>query len=252
MTEFGGRCVVITGGAGGLGSATAEAFLKLDASVVLVDLPGAALEQRTEQLAQVGEVLAVGADVTNEDDVREYVRTAVDAFGTIDVFFNNAGIEAPPKLLVETGLEEFQKVVGVNLTGAFLGLKHVLPVMTRQRSGSVINTSSTVGLVGRARAGAYTATKHALVGLTKVAALEVAEHGVRVNSIHPTAIEGEMMRRIEQRAGVRAGEYGPGIPMGRYATPDEVARLVLFLASDDSRMITGAQYRVDGGEGALS
>ncbi|MBF4550976.1 SDR family NAD(P)-dependent oxidoreductase [Pseudoclavibacter sp. VKM Ac-2888] len=255
MTDFTGRSVVITGGAGGIGAATAEEFLKLGARVALVDLFPEPLEAARERLSAHGEVIAIAADVTDEADVERYVAQTVEAFGTIDVFFNNAGIEGAVGPLTEASVDNYEKVFAVNVRGVFLGMKHVLKVMTERGSGSIINTSSEAGLDGAPGVSAYVASKHAVVGFTKSAALEVAPSGVRVNSIHPSGVNTQMVRRLEEGFGggdteaAKAG-FQAAIPMGRYAEPLDIARVVVFLGSDEASFVTGAQWRVDGGNGA--
>ena len=255
MTNLQGRSVVITGGAGGIGAGTAEAFLRLGARVALVDLMQDALDAKRKELSEHGEVIVIEADVSNEADVKRYVQGAMDAFGAIDVFFNNAGIEGSVAPLVEMPVEAFDKVISVNLRGCFLGMKYVLPGMTARGRGSVINTSSVAGLDGFPGLSPYTASKHGVAGLTKSAALEVALTGVRVNSIHPAPVNTRMMRAIEQASNPGDPEtareaYTSAIPLGRYGEASDIANLVGFLASDESSFITGAQYRVDGGMGA--
>ncbi|MBS3179307.1 MULTISPECIES: SDR family NAD(P)-dependent oxidoreductase [unclassified Pseudoclavibacter] len=255
MTDFSGRSVLITGGAGGIGAATAEEFLKLGARVALVDLFAEPLEATRERLAAHGDVITITADVTNEADVERYVAETVEAFGTIDVFFNNAGIEGAVGPLTEASVDNYEKVFAVNVRGVFLGMKHVLKVMTERGSGSIINTSSEAGLDGSPGVSAYVASKHAVVGFTKSAALEVAATGVRVNSIHPSGVNTQMVRRLEEGFGggdteaAKAG-FQAAIPMGRYAEPLDIARVVVFLGSDEASFVTGAQWRVDGGNGA--
>lgn len=255
MNRLKGKVAVITGGAGGLGKETAKLFLQEGAKVVLVDLSEEPLFKAQEELSRFGEVVAVQADVTQESDTIHYVKTAVDHFGTIDVFFNNAGIEGVFSSFVDTTVENFDQVMRVNVRGVFLGIKHVLPVMMEQKSGSIINTSSVAGLMGWYGITPYVASKHAVIGLTKNAALEAAKFNVRVNSIHPAPVNTRMMRSVEE--GFMPGEAEKAkeaitqeIPMGRYGEPIDVAHLVLFLASDESAFITGSQLRVDGGIGA--
>jgi len=255
MTDFTGRSVIITGGAGGIGAATAEAFLKVGARVAIVDLFQESLDATVAELSAFGEVIGIRADVSDETEVKGYVEATVSAFGRIDVFFNNAGIEGKVKPLIETTVEEFNKVLAVNVVGAFLGLKHVLPVMIEQGSGSVINTSSEAGLDGSPNTVPYVTSKHGLTGMTKVAALEVAKSGVRVNSIHPSGVNTQMVRRLESGFGgddvdAAKANFQAAIPIGRYAEPSDIANLVVFLGSDEASFITGAQYRVDGGNGA--
>lgn len=247
------KVAIITGAAGGIGIAAAELFLKEGAKVALVDLSEDALNEAVESLNNPDNILAITADVTKEADVKNYVAKTKDTFGRVDILFNNAGITGKPTDLMDIKLEDFENVLAINTTGVFLGLKHVLPLMTKQGSGSVINTSSVDGLRGSPGLSPYSASKHAVVGLTKTAALEVAEHGVRVNSIHPSPVDTTMMEGVEagqeDAAGARKN-FEATIPLGRYADAEHIAQLVLFLASDDSEFITGSQYRVDGGMGA--
>jgi len=246
---------LITGGARGLGATVAEEFVKRGAKVAIVDLPSEDFDATRDKLAAQGDVLAIAADVSQEADVEHYVKQTVDAYGGIDVFFNNAGIEGKVGRIVDTDIEDFDRVIAVNVRGVFLGLKHVLRVMTAKQSGSVINTSSVAGLRGSQLIAPYNTSKHAVVGLTRAAALEVASYGVRVNSIHPSPVNTRMMRSLEQGVSPDDTEsaremFRHGIPLGRYGEPIDIANLVLFLASDESSFITGAQYRVDGGMGA--
>lgn len=255
MSKLNGKVAIITGGAGELGKETAKLFLQEGAKVVLVDLFEEPLVNTKEELSEFGEVLTVTADVTQEVDTINYVKTAVEHFGKIDIFFNNAGIEGEFSSFAETTVENFDKVMNVNVRGVFLGLKYVLPVMMAQKSGSIINTSSVAGLMGWYGITPYVASKHAVVGLTKNAALEAASSNVRVNSIHPAPVNTRMMRSVEEGLMPGAAEAAKEaitkeIPSGRYGEPIDVANLVLFLASDDSTYITGSQYRVDGGLGA--
>ncbi|MFC5932217.1 SDR family oxidoreductase [Cryobacterium melibiosiphilum] len=256
MTNFSGRSILITGGAGAIGVATAEAFLRLGAKVALVDISQDALDAKKADLSPLGEVIAIQANVTDEADVARYVAETVSAFGTIDVFFNNAGIEGKVAAIVDTPIENLDSVLAVNVRGAFLGLKHVLPIMTKRGSGSIINTSSVSGLSGTPNLSPYVTSKHALVGLMKVAALEAAPSNVRVNSVHPSPVNTRMMRSLEagfnpdDAEGAQAA-FAKAIPLGRYGEAADIANLVVFLGSDESAFITGAQYRVDGGMGAL-
>lgn len=255
MGRLSGKVAIITGGAGEIGKVTAEKFLMEGSKVVLVDLSAEALEKVKAELAPNGEVLTIEADVTKEADVANYVNKVTEKYGQIDVFFNNAGIEGKVAPLVEQSVEDFDRVLAVNVRGVFLGLKYVLPVMMKQGSGSVINTSSVAGLHGSPNLSPYITSKHAVVGLTKAAAVEAAKAKVRVNSIHPSPVDTRMMRSIEtgfnaDHAEFIQQEFTKAIPLGRYAESTDVASLVLFLASDESSFITGVQYRVDGGMGS--
>ncbi|MGG1677901.1 SDR family NAD(P)-dependent oxidoreductase [Neobacillus sp. NRS-1170] len=257
MGKLDGKVAIITGGAGGIGIETAGLFLREGAKVVLVGQTEEKLIKAKAELDALGEVMVVQADVSEEADTVNYVRTTMDHFGKIDIFFNNAGIEGPICKLVDVSVEDFDKVMNVNVRGVFLGLKHVLPIMMEQRSGSIINTASDASWMGYTDLGPYVAAKHAVVGLTKTAANEAAHANVRVNSVHPTSVNTRMMRSIEEAMNPgeseKAREMFAGlIPFGRYAEPIDVANLVLFLASDDSSFISGSQHRIDGGMSANS
>ena len=244
-----GKVAVITGGAGGIGKVTAKRFLDEGASVVLVDLFEDALAEAKKELGE--NVLTVQADVSKEEDVQKYVDQTVEQFGKIDIFFNNAGIEGKVAPIIEQKIEDFDKVLSVNVRGVFLGLQKVLPVMIKQKSGSIINTSSVAGLGGSPNISPYITSKHAVVGLTKAAAVESASYGIRVNSIHPSPVNTRMMRSLETGLAVDEATMAKTIPLGRYGESSDIANLVLFLASDESTFITGSQYRIDGGMAAL-
>ncbi|WP_042221053.1 SDR family NAD(P)-dependent oxidoreductase [Oceanobacillus manasiensis] len=253
MPRLEGKTAVITGGAGGIGKKTAEFFLKEGAKVLLVDMNQDALDEVKSNLDQYGEVAVAKANVTDEDEVKGYVNKAKEEFGSIDIFFNNAGIEGTVAPIAEQKLEDYQKVMAVNGDGVFLGLKYVLPVMSEQESGSIINTSSVAGLGGFPGMAPYVASKHAIIGLSKSAAMEVADKGVRVNSIHPSPVNTRMMRSIEKGQNPddpnsSKEEQTKAIPLARYGEAEDIANLVLFLASDESKFITGSEYRVDGGQ----
>ena len=255
MTRLADKIALITGGAAGIGLETARLFLTEGAKVAIVDLKEDDLKTAQECLKDLGEVLTIAADVSSEQDTGTYVRTAVDRFGRIDIFVNNAGIEGKVAPLVDQNIADFDRVMAVNVRGSFLGLQHVLPVMIKQGSGSIINMSSIAGLLGSPNLAPYIASKHAVVGLTRAAAIEAAPAGVRVNSVHPSPINTRMMRSLEEGFNPGHGsevkqQLESSIPLGRYGEAGDVARLVLFLASDESAFITGGQYTVDGGMAA--
>lgn len=256
MKRLENKVAIITGGAGGIGKESAKRFLEEGAKVVLVDLFQDSLDQTKAELDKLGEVITIQADVSQEEDVKNYVDKTVEKFGKIDVFFNNAGIEGKVAPITDQKVEDLDKVLAVNVRGVFLGLKHVLAVMKEQGYGSVINTSSVAGLSGSPNVTPYIASKHAVVGLTKATAVEVAPYKIRVNSIHPSPVNTRMMRSLEEgfapgQAEAAKADMEKSIPLGRYGESEDISNLVLFLASDESSFITGVQYRVDGGMGAL-
>jgi NAD(P)-dependent dehydrogenase (short-subunit alcohol dehydrogenase family) len=250
--DFTGKVVVITGAAGGIGQAAARAFATAGARLVLVDRDAGAGEEVSGAIRrQGGDARFVAADVTRSGEVQAYVKAALDAHGRIDCFFNNAGIEGKVAETAEYDEAVFDAVLAVNVKGVFLGLRHVLPVMLRQKAGAVVNTASVAGLVGTPGMPAYVASKHAVIGLTKAAAGEVARRGVRVNAVCPGPVETRMMQSLEAQLDpsnpASIGErYKAGIPSGRYTTPEEVAQVVLFLCSDLAANVNGAQWVVDG------
>ncbi|RAV27632.1 SDR family NAD(P)-dependent oxidoreductase [Sinomicrobium soli] len=249
MAKLVNKVAVITGGSGAIGAATARLFLNEGARVVLVDIDGEALERVASELDSP-DVSYVTADVSKAADVQEYVEHTVKTFGKIDVFFNNAGIEGVVKPVTEYPEEAFDKLISINVKGVWLGLKYVLPEMND--GGSIINTSSVAGLAGFESMSAYVASKHAVIGITRTVALETAGRGIRVNTVHPSPVDNRMMRSLEdgyapgEGATVKKG-FEASIPMKRYATNDDIAKGVLFLASDDSKFITGSKLVVDGG-----
>ncbi len=255
MRRLEDKVAVITGGAGSLGMTAAELFLKEGSKVALVDKNPEQLSASLKKLSHLGEIVSIEADVTSEKGVESYVQRVMETWGKIDVFLNNAGILGKVSPLVEQTSQDFDLIMNINVKGVFLGLKYVLPIMKQQSTGSIINTSSTSGLAGSSGNSLYSASKHAVVGLTKTAALESAADGVRVNSIHPAPIDSQMMRSIEEELNREQPEkikekITARIPLGRYGEMNEVAGLILFLAGEDSKFITGGQYRIDGGMGA--
>lgn len=244
--RFTGKVVLITGGAGGIGRAAAVRFASEGARVVLVDLAAAALAESAAAVEKAdGAVLAVEADVTRFADVERYVEAAIARFGAIDIFFNNAGVLGAVKPLVDYPEETFDRVIAVNVKAVWLGMKAVAPRMRARNGGAIVNTASIAGLRGSPNIIAYTASKHAVVGMTRAASLELARHGIRVNAVCPAPIETPMARQLETE--VRRERLTATIPMRRYGSPEEVASLVAFLASADAAYITGAIYTVDGG-----
>lgn len=254
--DFTGKVALVTGGANGIGRATVHAYAKAGAKVVVVDRDAAGAQAVADAVKLAnGDAISVGADVTKADDVARYVKAAVDAYGRIDCFFNNAGIEGEIKSIVDYDDAVFDAIMSVNVKGVYLGMKHVLPVMLKNGSGAVVNTASVAGITDTPNMPAYCASKHAVIGLTKVASGEVARAGVRVNCVCPGPVATRMIESVMAQinpanpAQGRAN-YEAGLPTGRYTEPDEIADAVLFLTSDHSKNVTGVQFVVDGGRTA--
>ncbi|MGR8918437.1 MAG: SDR family NAD(P)-dependent oxidoreductase [Gammaproteobacteria bacterium] len=248
------KVALITGATGGIGRASAERFAAEGARLVLADLDQAALDGLVAELGQE-QAVGVAADVSDEAAMRGVVDAACSRFGRLDVAFLNAGIEGAIEPLTDYPLETYDRVMAVNVRGVFLGLKYAIGVMKPQGSGSIVITSSLGGLRGTPKISAYIASKHAVVGLMKSAALECAPFNVRVNTINPSPIATRMIEALEEgyapgNAAAIKQKMERGVPMRRYGQPAEVANLALFLASDEAAYITGNSYPVDGGMSA--
>jgi NAD(P)-dependent dehydrogenase (short-subunit alcohol dehydrogenase family) len=243
--------VLITGALAGIGRATAIAFARAGARVVVSGRrqeQGLALEAELRKLG--AEAAFIHADVRQEDDVRSMVDQTVERFGRLDIAVNNAGTEGEKGPITEQSAESYSATFDTNVLGVLLSLKHELRVMSVQKSGSIINISSTFGRVGAPGASLYVASKHAVEGLTKSAALEGAPFGVRVNVVAPGPIETELLARFagsdEQKAG-----FASGVPLKRLGRPEEIAETILFVSSDKASFISGASIPVNGGKAAL-
>lgn len=247
------KVAIITGGAGGIGLATARRFLDEGAAGVhLVDLDPDALQSAASELAAEDRVAWTAADVSVDTDVARYTAEAMERFGRIDAVFLNAGIEGVVKPITDYPLEMYDKVMGVNVKGVWLGMRHAFPHLKAGGGGSIIITSSVAGMMGTPNVSVYTTSKHATVGLMRSGALEGAPDGIRVNSMHPSPVDNRMMRSLEEGFAPGGGEearsgFEQMIPLGRYGTNEEMADLAVFLASDESRFITGAIIPIDGG-----
>jgi 3alpha(or 20beta)-hydroxysteroid dehydrogenase len=238
-----GKVAVITGAARGQGEAEAHLFADEGALLVLVDL-----DQRVDQVADRlrGTAVAVVGDIATEDTWKCVVGKAIERWGRIDALVNNAGILGHAAIL-DLDVTDFRRVLDVNLIGPFLGIKHVAPVMASTGGGSIVNTSSVAGILPRAGTAAYASSKFALRGLTRTAALELGALGIRVNSIHPGGVQTTMMTDAGAGHSIDPGTALSWVPLGRAARPEEVAKLALFLCSEDSSYATGAEFVLDGG-----
>ncbi|MPY94185.1 MAG: glucose 1-dehydrogenase [Acidimicrobiia bacterium] len=242
MGKLDDKVAIVTGGARGQGGAEAALFRAEGAEVVITDVLA---DEGRAHAAAIGATF-IPHDVRSEEEWAEVVRQAVERHGRVDVLVNNAGIYQRGKL-ADTSLEDYRRIVDVNQVGVFLGMKAVAPTMVAQQSGSIVNISSIAGLVASGGAIAYGASKFAVRGMTKSAAIELAKANVRVNSVHPGMIETEMMTEVTGGDAGRHDRFAANVPLRRPAEPDEVAALALFLASDDSRYCTGSEFVIDGG-----
>jgi len=251
--NFESKTVIITGATGGIGGETVKKFLSKGANVLATDIDSDNLKTMEQAMDHGGRLKTFLVNVTKEADIQSMFNTALDAFGSVDILINNAGYEGKVKPFEDQATEDYHNVMKVNVDGVFYGMKYAFKHM---KKGSVIlNVSSVAGLRGSANVAPYIASKHAVSGLTKTGALEGGPKGIRVNSIHPSPVDNRMMRSLEEGfapgQGAAAKEsLEAGIPLGRYATNEDVANLIVFLASDEAAFINGVQYRIDGGMGA--
>jgi len=246
-----GKVAIITGGAGGIGRAAGALFAAEGADVLLVDRDEAALKKAVADIGS-NRVSYFVADVTSAADNEAMVACAEERYGGVDVLLANAGIEGDVKPLVEYDDDRFDQVMAVNVRGVYLGLKHTIPAMQKRGGGSIVITSSVAGVGAAPGIAPYGASKHAVIGLMRSAAKEYAAANIRVNTVNPSPVETRMMRSIEGGMGGDAAQQvkdrlAAGIPLQRYAEPEEIARVMLFLASDDSAWVTGAVHMADGG-----
>lgn len=253
MKRHDGNTIIVTGAAGAIGFATCEILCREGARVMLVDIAADRLEACTAQLRDAGhDVIAQVADVADEAQVEAYAKAAIDAWGRIDGFFNNAGIEGDLAPTHEYDIAMFDKIIRVNLRSMFLGLRFVIPHMVAAGKGAVVNTASIGSERGLAGACAYNAAKHGAVGLTRTAASEVAQKGVRVNCVMPGVIETPLLvGMLEQMfdGDVQAGmdKLGQVATLNRVGQPREVGDVVSFLLSDEASYVNGAKWEIDGG-----
>lgn len=247
--DFAGKVVLITGGATGIGRATAVAFARAGATVVVGDIDERAAETVRIITDAGGAAHFVRTDVTDDDSVRDLVVTAVGDHGTIDFAFNNAGVLPPTAPLHEQTVADWHRTIGVDATGVFLAMRHEIPVMLAAGAGVIVNTASVAGVTADPGMAPYVAAKHAVVGMSKGAALDYASANIRINVLAPGLTRTPMTERW-----LNDPEIAPRVladsPIGRAAEPEDVAATVLFLCSDEASAVTGSVYRVDGGRTA--
>jgi NAD(P)-dependent dehydrogenase (short-subunit alcohol dehydrogenase family) len=246
--RFDNKVVLVTGGGGGIGRASALAFARAGAKVAITDRELAAGQETAAQARALGaEALFVAADVMRAADVQSMVAQVVAHFGRLDCAFNNAGIEEEHMRLADCDEATFDRIMGVNVKGVWLCMKYQIPQMLAQGGGAIVNMASAAGLVGAPKMSAYSASKHAVIGLTKSAALEYGRKGIRVNAVCPGWIRTAMLERALALEPQLAATGATLHPIGRIGEPDEVAAAVLWLSSDAARFVTGLAHTVDGG-----
>ncbi|MCR4892344.1 MAG: SDR family oxidoreductase [Lachnospiraceae bacterium] len=254
------KVVMITGSTGGLGQALTRAFAEEGALLAISSTKQAKLDTMLPELAIPSDrLITFVVDVTKEDQVKNMVEKTIEHYGRLDVQVNNAGYEGPNAAITDQTLENFMSVYNINVFGPFYGMKYAMKQMIAQKNGAIVNIASNGSFVGAANMGPYVSSKHAVLGLSKCAALEGAPHGIHVNCVCPGAIDTPMMRKIEKAylgEGVSVEEamktFGAAYPDGRYATPEEVADLAVYLASEKASHFNGAALRQDGGLEATS
>jgi NAD(P)-dependent dehydrogenase (short-subunit alcohol dehydrogenase family) len=247
--SFAGKVAFVTGAASGIGRATAVAFASAGATVVVADVS----EEGNQETAQViedqrGRVLAVRCDVTNGQDIKAALDRSLDAFGRLDIAFNNAGVEQPVGPAAEVSEQEWDRIVDINLRGVFLCMKHEIPLLLQQGGGAIVNTSSGAGVTAVKGQAAYTAAKHGVVGLTKAAALDYAQANVRINAVCPGIIDTAMMQRFTGDSAEGRQRVIGQEPVGRMGTPEEISGAVLWLCSDAAAFVVGHALVMDGGQ----
>jgi NAD(P)-dependent dehydrogenase (short-subunit alcohol dehydrogenase family) len=248
MDDMEGKVALVTGGSAGIGRATAVAFAQNGAKVVISDIDDEAGEEALELISAVGgQAIYVRADVAQASDVEALIGHTVERFGRLDYAFNNAGIEGVNAPTADCTDENWDRVIGINLKGAWLCMRAEIRQMLSQGGGAIVNCSSIAGLIGFPGTPAYTASKHGMICLTRAAALEYATQGIRINAVCPGVIRTAMIERFTKGSPEAEAQLVAGEPMGRMGTPEEVASAVLWLCSDGAGFVTGHPLVVDGG-----
>ncbi|PSL41555.1 NAD(P)-dependent dehydrogenase (short-subunit alcohol dehydrogenase family) [Planomicrobium soli] len=243
-----GKTAIITGGGSGLGQAAALRLAEEGINISVVDISEKGGNETVEQLKGKGvDAIFIKADVSKAEDVKNYVDKTLEHFGSIDYFFNNAGISGSGKYFLETDIQEIDQIVGINLMGALYGLRYVAEVMVKNGGGSIVNTASSAGVIGQDSVVTYAATKHGIVGITKSLVAEYAKDGLRVNAIAPGPTETPMVKTFFEANPEMKANAEAGIPQKRLGTPEEVAELVAFLLTSKAQYINGDTIRIDGG-----
>ena len=247
--KLAGKVAFVTGAANGIGRAAALAFAREGASVVATDISDQGNRETARMVEALGgRAIAIRCDVTKADDVKAALDKTVEAFGRLDIAFNNAGSEQPVTATADLSEEEWDRVVSINLRSVFLCMKYQIPLMLEHGGGSIVNTSSGAGVKGFAGQAAYSAAKHGVIGLTKAAALDYAKSGIRVNAVCPGIIDTPMMQRFTEGTPEGRERVISQEPVGRMGTPEEIAEAVLWLCSDTSGFVIGHALVIDGGQ----
>ena len=242
------KVAIITGAGSGLGQAVAIRLAKEKINIVAVDINEEGGQDTVEMVKQSGmDAMFIKADVSKAGDVKNYVDQTVERFGTIDYFFNNAGISGSGSYFLDTQIEEIQQIVNINLMGALYGVRYVAEVMLKNGAGSIVNTASSAGVIGQDSVVTYSATKHGIIGLTKSMVAEYAKDGLRINAIAPGPTETPMVKAFYEANPSMKENATKGIPQKRLGTPEEVAELVTFLLTSKAQYINGEVIRIDGG-----